>query len=129
LPPETRKMSRRDALFGIAVLSAVAAAATISGSKVFGSTTTKENSTFVNVKVVYFGMSFQMTGVKEEYFKLKAQARLQDLLLQIQKRHEVFAAMLPTMQILLDGNPFTPQDNPELREKSEIDFIPVYAGG
>jgi len=122
-------MSRRDALFGIAVLSAVAAAATISGSKVFGSTTTKENSTFVNVKVVYFGMSFQMTGVKEEYFKLKAQARLQDLLLQIQKRHEVFAAMLPTMQILLDGNPFTPQDNPELREKSEIDFIPVYAGG
>ena len=129
MPPETRKMSRRDALFGIAVLSAVAAAATISGSKVFGSTTTKENSTFVNVKVVYFGMSFQMTGVKEEYFKLKAQARLQDLLLQIQKRHEVFAAMLPTMQILLDGNPFTPQDNPELREKSEIDFIPVYAGG
>ena len=35
--------------------------------------------------------------------------------------------MLPAMQIVVNGEPT--QDNLELSNKAEVDFIPVYAGG
>ena len=81
----------------------------------------------VTIKVVYFGMSDQMTGTKEEYFTLQTPAFLQDLISLIEQRHVVFATMLPTMQIVVDGVPT--QDNPQLQSKTEVDFIPLYAGG
>lgn len=128
---EIGEISRRDALKSIALFSTGVALVTIGGTRVFGSTLSKQkNPTFIEAKVVYFGVTMiQMTGTKEEYFELQAPAQLQDLLSQIQRRHEVFAAMLPTMQIVVDGNPFTPQDNPKLQDNCEIDFIPVFAGG
>lgn len=127
---ESKKISRRDALKGISILSVSAALILIAGSKIrSGSATNKKNPTYIETKAVYFGMSVQMTGVKEEYFKLETPAHLQSLLSQIQSKHEVFVTMLPTMQIVIDGNPSTPQDNPILQNNSEVDFIPVFVGG
>jgi len=91
-----------------------------------GRTTTSE-STYINAKAVYFGMSEQMTGTKQERFRLQAPAHLQDLVSQIEQKHVVFATMLPTMQIVINGEPA--QDNPQLPDNAEVDFIPVYAGG
>ena len=130
MPGESEKLNRRDALRGIFLFSAGITLLAITGPSIaFGSSKARKDPTFIQTKVVYFGMSIQMTGIKEEYFTIQTPARLQGLLSQIEARHEVFAAMLPTMQILVDGNPFTFQDNPLLQDKTEVDFIPVYAGG
>jgi len=84
-------------------------------------------STFSTIKAVYFGMSVQMTGTKEEYFSLNDPVFLQDLISQIKQKHAVFATMLPTIQVVVNGEPT--QDNPQLSDKAEVEFIPVYAGG
>jgi len=79
------------------------------------------------IKVVYFGMTVQTTGTKEEYLTLPAPVFLQDVLSQIREEHVVLAAMLPTMAIVING---TPADgNPQLANNSEVDFIPTFAGG
>jgi molybdopterin converting factor small subunit len=88
---------------------------------------TAKDSTYIDAKAVYFGMSAQMTGTKQEYFRLQAPAHLQDLVSQIERKHVVFATMLPTMQIVINGEPT--QDNSQLPDNAEVDFIPAYAGG
>ena len=95
----------------------------------YASSISSQSSTSVNVtiKVVYFGMSYQMTGTKEEYFTLQTPAFLQDLISLIDQKHVVFATMLPTMQVVVDGVPA--QGNPQLQDKNEVDFIPLFAGG
>ena len=72
-------------------------------------------------------MSIQKTGTKEEYFKLPSPVYLNDLISQVKQEHAVFATMLPTMQIVVNGVPT--QENPRLPDNTEVDFIPVYAGG
>ena len=68
-----------------------------------------------------------MTGTKEEYFKLPSPVYLDDLISRIKQMHAVFVTMLPTMQIVVHGVPT--QENPQLPDNTEVDFIPVYAGG
>ena len=72
-------------------------------------------------------MSIQMTGTKEEYFTLPSPVHLDNVLTQIRRDHVVFATMLPTVQIVVNGVPT--QDNPPILDKTEVDLIPVYAGG
>ncbi len=81
----------------------------------------------ITIKIVYFGMSTQMTRTKEEYFTLPSPVYLDDVLGQVKQEHVVLAAMLPVMQIVVNGVPT--QDNPLLQDKTEVDLIPVYAGG
>jgi molybdopterin converting factor small subunit len=84
-------------------------------------------TTPITVKVVYLAMSTQTSGIKQEYFTLPSPAYLDNVLTQIKEAHPSFAAMLPSMQIVVNGVPT--QDNPLLSNNSEVDFIPVYAGG
>jgi molybdopterin converting factor small subunit len=91
------------------------------------STTNNENSTYVTIKVVYFGMATQSTGTKQEYFVLQSPVYLENLLSQIKQKHVVAGPMLTTMQIMIDGNPT--QGNPQLMDHDEVDFIPILAGG
>ncbi|MGI0080370.1 MAG: MoaD/ThiS family protein [Nitrososphaerales archaeon] len=84
-------------------------------------------SAYSTFKVVYFGMATQTTGTKQEYVTLSSPASLGDLLGEIKKRHPVLGPMLPTMQIVINGNPS--QLNTQLMNNDEIDFIPVLAGG
>jgi nucleotide-binding universal stress UspA family protein/molybdopterin converting factor small subunit len=81
----------------------------------------------ITIKVVYFGMSTQMTGSKEEYLTLASPVHLDNVLTQIKQEHAVLAAMLPVMQIVVNGVPT--QDNLLLQDKTEVDLIPIYAGG
>ena len=68
-----------------------------------------------------------MTGIKEEYLKLQSPVHLDDVLSYVKQEHVVLAPMLPVMQIVVNGVPT--QDNPLLQNKTEIDLIPIYAGG
>jgi molybdopterin converting factor small subunit len=81
----------------------------------------------ITIKIVYFGMSTQMTGSKEEYLTLTSPVHLDDVLAKIKREHLVLATMLPVMQIVVNGLPT--QDNPMLQDKTEVDLIPIYAGG
>jgi molybdopterin converting factor small subunit len=79
------------------------------------------------IKVRYFGMSVQSTGTSNEYFVMSAPVLLQEVINEIEKRHPVISAMLPTMQILVNGNPADSSTN--ITDGSEIDLIPIFAGG
>ena len=156
---KSEKLTRREALTGIFLVSAGAlvlltasdvlgyfkrSALSVQTSRISPATPESVNTTViatsassitsqtntlspVTIKVVYFGMSDQMTGTKEEYFTLQTPAFLLDLVSQIKQKHAVFATMLPTMQIVIDGVPA--QGNPQLQNKTEVDFIPLFAGG
>ena len=142
--PSQISPSRRNALKSLLLISGGLCIAALGGSSLLGVSSTKEglqksvdtnsgskeqvdHSTSVTIKVVYFGMSTQMTGTKEEYFTLPSPVHLDDVLAQIKQDHIVLATMLPTMQIVVDGVPT--QDNPAIQDKTEVDLIPVYAGG
>jgi hypothetical protein len=95
---------------------------------------TNDSPTFVDgpgnytIKVAYFGFeTIQTTGVAEEYLALPAPVFLQDVLSKIEGEHVVLAAMLPLMGITINGLPT--YGNPQLENNSEVDFIPIYAGG
>lgn len=80
------------------------------------------------IKVVYFGFqTVQTTGTTEEYLTLQAPVFLQDILSRIKQEHVVLAAMLPIMAITINGIPA--DGNPQLANNSEVDLIPLYAGG
>ena len=80
------------------------------------------------IKVAYFGFqTIETTGVTEEYLALSSPVFLQDVLSQISEEHVVLAAMLPIMAITVNGIPV--YGNPQLANNSEVDFIPIYAGG
>ena len=80
------------------------------------------------IKVAYFGFeTIQTTGTAEEYLTLPAPVFLQDVLSKIEGEHVVLAAMLPLMGITINGVPT--YGNPRLENNSEVDFIPIYAGG
>lgn len=80
------------------------------------------------IKVVYFGFqTVQTTGTTEEYLTLQAPVFLQDVLSRIKQEHVVLAAMLPIMAITINGIPA--DGNPQLANNSEVDLIPLYAGG
>jgi molybdopterin converting factor small subunit len=89
--------------------------------------TTSENGSYFTVKVVYFGMATQATGVKQEYFALQSPASLYNLLTQIKQKHVVAEPMLTTMQIMINGNPAVA--NQQLIANDEVDFIPILGGG
>jgi hypothetical protein len=85
-------------------------------------------STNYTIKVAYFGFeTIQTTGIAEEYLTLPAPVFLQDVLSKIEGEHVVLAAMLPLMGITINGLPT--YGNPQLENNSEVDFIPIYAGG
>ena len=80
------------------------------------------------IKVAYFGFqTIETTGIAEEYLTLPSPVFLQDVLSQIGEKHVVLAAMLPIMAITVNGIPT--YGNPQLANNSEVDFIPIYAGG
>ena len=80
------------------------------------------------IKVAYFGFqTVQTTGTTEEYLTLPAPVFLQDVLSRIKEEHVVLAAMLPIMSKVINGIPAT--GNPQLANNSEIDLIPLFAGG
>ncbi|HKW05883.1 MAG TPA: MoaD/ThiS family protein [Nitrososphaerales archaeon] len=89
--------------------------------------TTSENGSYFTVKVVYFGMATQATGVKQEYFALQSPASLSNLLTQIKQEHAVAGPMLTTMQIMINGNPAVASQR--LFANDEIGFIPILGGG
>ncbi|MDG6996309.1 MAG: MoaD/ThiS family protein [Nitrososphaerota archaeon] len=91
------------------------------------SNTAPTSESLLTIKVAYFGMATQSTGTSVEYLNLPAPAHLQDLLSELKQRHVVLVVMLPNMQILINGIPA--EGNPELQDHSEIDFIPLFAGG
>jgi len=68
-----------------------------------------------------------MTGTKQESFTIPSPVYLEDLLSRVKQEHAVFAVMLPTMQIVVDGVPT--QENLQLEDETEVDFIPLYTGG
>jgi hypothetical protein len=80
------------------------------------------------IKVAYFGFqTVQTTGTTEEHLTLPAPVFLQDVLYKIRQEHVVLAAMLPLMSITVNGIPAS--GNPQLADDSEVDLIPIYAGG
>ena len=89
--------------------------------------TTTGNGTYFTVKVVYFGMATQATGVKQEHFTLRSPASLNNLFTQIKQKHVVAEPMLTTMQIMINGNPAVA--NQRLIANDEVDFIPILGGG
>ncbi len=117
--------------------------AALGGSELLASSSSKKSSasrdtgsrtggqvvqlTSITIKVVYFGMSTQITGTKEEYLTLESPVYLDNVLTQIKQEHAVLVTMLPLMQIVVNGVPA--QDNPMLQDKTEVDLIPIYAGG
>jgi molybdopterin converting factor small subunit len=91
------------------------------------SSSTSAASNLETIKVGYFGMSVQTIGISREYFIMPAPVHLEDLLDEIDKRHPVISAMLPSMQILVNGVPA--DSSTELTDASEVDLIPIFAGG
>jgi molybdopterin converting factor small subunit len=79
------------------------------------------------IRVRYFGMSVQDTGTSKEYFVMPAPVQLQEVINEIDKRHPVMSAMLPTMQILVNGLPADSSTN--ITDGSEIDLISILPGG
>jgi hypothetical protein len=84
-------------------------------------------SAFVTVKVVYFGMSTQTGGVKQEYITLTNPAHLEDAISVVTSRHPAIIPMIGGMQIMIDGNSTEPDQL--LANKDELDFIPLLPGG
>jgi hypothetical protein len=84
-------------------------------------------SSFVAIKVVYFGMPTQTDGIKQEYITLKSPAYLQDAISVVTDRHPLLLPMIGAMQLVIDGNPVEPDQ--QLINNDELDFIPVQAGG
>lgn len=85
-------------------------------------------NTTITIKVAYFGFqTVQTTGVSEEYLTLTAPAFLQDVLSKVREEHPVLGPMIPIMAITINGIP--EYGNPQLANNSEVDFIPMYAGG
>jgi len=139
--PSESPPSRRSVLKSLLLISGGICVAALGGSSLLGVSSNKEGSqksvntnsrnndqfTSITIKVVYFGMSTQMTGTKEEYFTLTSPVYLNDILARIKQDHVVLAPMLSIMQIVVNGVPT--QDNPLLQDKTEVDLIPVYAGG
>ena len=73
-------------------------------------------------------MSTQMSGgIKQEYLSLPPPVHLDDVLNQIKEQHTIVPTMIQTMQIVVNGVPT--QDNPLLSDNTEVDLIPLYAGG
>ena len=139
---------RRNALRKLALIAAVAGITSVAGLGLFGLfeghrhntqlvevVETSNTSSVVNaqtdsitVKLAYFGMSSLITGgVKQEYITLNSPAYFQTVLSTATERHPDLLPMLGAMQILIDGNQAQP--NQQLRNKDEIDFIAIQAGG
>ena len=72
-------------------------------------------------------MSTQITGTKKEYLTLESPVYLDNVSTQMEQEHAVLVTMLPLMQIVVNG--VQAQDNPMLQDKTEVDSIPIYAGG
>ena len=89
--------------------------------------TTNSSPPLDTIKVAYFGMATQSTGTSVEYLNLPSPVHLENVISVLKEKHVVLVAMLPSMQILINGTPA--EGNPELEDHSEIDFIPVFAGG
>jgi hypothetical protein len=88
---------------------------------------TSSTSSLITIKAVYFGMSTQIQGTKQDYITLKSPAFLKDAISEVTERHPALIPMIGAMQILIDGNPAEP--NQQLANKDEIGFIPLQAGG
>ena len=84
-------------------------------------------ASYATIKLVYFGMAIQSTGTTQEYWTMSSPVYLSDVLAELKQKHEVFAAMLPSMAIVVNGNPAEPTQ--QLSDHEEVDFIPAYAGG
>ena len=91
------------------------------------SSASSAQTSYTTIKLVYFGMAIQSTGTKQEYWTMPSPVYLSDLLAEMKRKHEVFAAMLPSMAIVVNGNPAEP--NQQLSNHDEVDFVPAYAGG
>jgi len=149
--------TRRDALKKILLVSVASCAALLGTFEIVGSsskvksqndrvteqTETSQSQTSVSsnttsdpatapinytIKVAYFGFqTVQTTGTSEEYLTLPAPVFLQDVLEKIKEEHIVLAAMLPIMAVTING--VSAEGNPQLSNNSEVDIIPIYAGG
>ena len=97
------------------------------------STGTNDSKSAVNsgayytIKVVYFGMSIQTIGIKQEYLVLPSPVFLYDILARIKQKHAALSAMIPSMQIIVDGIPA--ENNLQLQDNDEVDLIPIFSGG
>ena len=80
----------------------------------------------LRVKVVYFQMS-QSIGVGQEYFELRAPARVSDLMTVAAQRHPSLTGMEKGMLILTEGVPSNGAT--ALRDGDEVDLIPTLVGG
>ena len=89
--------------------------------------TENQRPSLITIKVVYFGMSTQTTGTKQEYLTLHSPVYLKDIISEVTQLHPDLIPMIGAMQILIDGNPAEP--NQQLSNKDELDFIPIQAGG
>jgi molybdopterin converting factor small subunit len=141
--PSEFNPTRRRSLKTLLLIFGSVCLATLGGSELLASSSSKKSSpsrdtgsstggqvvqpASVAIKVVYFGMSIQITGTKEEYLTLESPVYLDNVLTQIKREHAVLVTMLPLMQIVVNGVPA--QDNPQLQDKTEVDLIPIYAGG
>jgi molybdopterin converting factor small subunit len=151
--PETdavgRKVGRRAALRIVGMIVAGATISAVGGSALLGSLANKSatstssvgsqgyssssasatdtSNSYLTVKVVYFGMSRQTIGTREEFLDLRNPAFLKDALYSLTQKHTSLIPMLGAMQIVIDGNPAEPDQ--QLMNGDEIDFIPVSPGG
>ncbi len=91
------------------------------------SSASSASASYATIKLVYFGMAIQSKGRKQEYWTMSSPVYLSDVLAELKQKHEVFAAMLPSMAIVVNGNPAEPTQ--QLSDNDEVDFIPAYAGG
>jgi hypothetical protein len=98
-----------------------------SSSRITTFITDNQGPSLITIKVVYFGMSTQTTGAKQDYITLKSPAFLADAISEVTQLHPDLIPMIGAMQILIDGNPAEP--NQQLSNKDELDFIPIQAGG
>jgi|SRR5579862_3990204 len=119
--------TRRSVLRNLLFVSAGISLMVLGATSVLGSSSSKEDPESITIKVVYVGMSTKMSGIKEEYLVLPSTAHLDDALAQLKQEHSVLSAMLPAMQIVVNGVPT--QSNPILQDQTEIDMIPIFAGG
>lgn len=83
-------------------------------------------NTSLKVIVKYFEMS-QFVEVKEEYFFIQSPGNFGQLLEKVVSKHPHLSGIIRNLCILVDG--YAPRDDMPIKDRDEVDFILMEAGG